>query len=56
MEGGLVVGAKLLVNENALTAEEEDTNADADTMKRGDQGNTGQDNKDLMQSSGKLLV
>lgn len=56
VEGGLVVGAKLLVNENALTAEEEDTNAGTDMMQSGDQGKTEQDNKDLMQSCGKLLV
>ena len=56
MEGGLVGGAKLIVNENALTAEDDDSNEGADMMDNGDQDNTGQSNKDLLKSSGKLLV
>ena len=52
VEGNLVVGAKVLVNQNALTEEEEDN--DSGVANENDQQIAAQETEEEFKSSGKL--
>ena len=56
VEGNLVVGAKVIVNQNALTADEEETDGGGNVMSGDDQLADEQGIQDDVKCSSKLLV
>ena len=56
VEGNLVVGAKVIVNQNALTADEEETDGGGNVIGGDDQLAGEQGIQDDVKSSSKLLV
>ena len=56
VEGNLVVGAKVIVNQNALAVDEEETDGDGNVMGADDQLADEQGIQDDLKCSSKLLV
>ena len=56
VEGNLIVGAKVIVNQNALTADEEETNGGGNLMGGDDQLTDEQGIQDDVKCSSKLSV